>query len=206
MKHVTVLSFLLGSTLALPLGCESGRIKDPSEEDIVGSRRAGTATYDRLIQAATEELFATTAKKAVNAGDGPWRVAFAGVINKSAEDLGDMREAMNQSLETVVTNSELFVLVNQLFVRAALREIGVSRVDTLFLAKYRRQFVEQLEAEGQIPDYLIIATITTQTTDAAGVFTDTRDRVYNLSLDMVNAKSGVTVAKVMKKITKQYTK
>ncbi|MCZ6795765.1 MAG: hypothetical protein O7J95_19330, partial [Planctomycetota bacterium] len=90
------------------------------------------------------------------------------------------------------------------YVKAALREIQVTRVENLFLGKYRKRFLAELEAEGLVPHYLIMATITTQTTRAGGFFRDTKERVYSLSLDMVDAKSGRTVAKVMKKVTKEY--
>ena len=185
-------------------GCKTGRIKTSEDGNIVGTTRAGTATYDQLIQNATDKLLQQTATRAVNHSGGPMRVAFGGVINKSAEQLGDIREAINQSVETVVTNSQLYAVINQLFVKAALREIQVSGVDKLFLAKYRRQFLSVLEEEGQVPDYLIIATLTSSTTKALGYFRDRKERVYNMTLDMINAKSGITEAKVMEKVTKEY--
>lgn len=200
---------LLAGLLAfavLGAGCAQphGRIRADDESNLVGSTRAGTATYDLLIARATQELFDKTAIHSVNHADGPMLVAFGGVINKSSENLNDLKEAINQSLETVVTNAGLFTLINQMYVKAALREIQVTRVENLFLGKYRKRFLAELEAEGLVPHYLIMATITTQTTRASGFFRDTKERVYSLSLDMVDAKSGRTVAKVMKKVTKEY--
>ncbi len=182
-------------------GCAPrGRIKGPEEGRMVGSDRAGSETYEALIDDATRELFEQTTAVAVNNPGGAMKVAFAGVINQSAESLRDFHAAINQSVETIVFRSRLFNLINQLYVRTALDEINVSSPEKLFLATYRKQFLDQLAAEGQVPDFLVFATFTSQTTRAERL----KERVYNMSLDMVDARSGSTIAKVTKQVTKEY--
>jgi hypothetical protein len=177
---------LLGMLLALVVSaCKStpeGRIMGSEEEDYVGSKTAGAATYDRLIEEAVTKLL--DRRSASNQGDSI-RVAYMGVENASAEDLGDFREQIYELIDTSIETSERYRSISKRFVDAALRESGLRRED-LFLPKHRRTFTQTLEASGNPVEYILFSKLTSGTTAGDGV----KQRNYMLTLELVDVVTG----------------
>jgi hypothetical protein len=189
----------IGAALMLVAGCSSpqARVKNADEPQLVGADRAGSETYDRLVRDTTRQLLET--HSGAKSRETPMVVAFVGVESKGAEELRDFREAMFETIDTELINSARYTNVSRRFVDAALRETN-QPVDRLFLADGRDAFMSVLQREGVAPEYLLFAKVTTQST--TGV--DERERDYQLTLEMVDALSGVVEAKKTSRVSKNY--
>lgn len=192
---VVVLSIAMGAA-----GCSSpsGRIVEGDEPALVGSRKAGAAVYRPTMAKALGELLAQYASE--ERAQGKRVVAFVGVENKTRDEIRDIREALNQTVSTAVTESRVFTLINQRFVGAALREIGRSAED-LFLGKPREEFKTVLGKDGMTPDFLLFARLTSMTTSAE----DVKEVYYQLTLELVDSNTGETNASKSAEIRKEYT-
>ena len=190
---------LIGLGLGGACGGPSGRVKDPSEANIVGSRRAGAEVYRPTVKAALDSLLGQY-RGEVRA-QGKRTIAFIGVENKTREELRDILDAINQTVETTLTESGIFTVVGQEFVEAAIREIG-GRREQLFLAKGREDFKSVLGKQGIVPDYLLFAKLTSMTTEAEAE----REVFYQVTLDMLDANTGEKIASKVSESIKGYTK
>jgi hypothetical protein len=72
----------------------------------------------------------------------------------------------------------------------------------MFLPKTRTAFVSAIGELGAVPNYLLFAKVTTKTSQDSKL----KERVYQLTLEMVDAQSGEIVAKKTGDATKQYVK
>jgi hypothetical protein len=108
-----------------------------------------------------------------------------GVENKSAEDIGDFKEQIYQSIDGRILESKVFQSVNRRFVDAGLRDTRL-RPDQLLVPEHMRTFAGHMEQQGQPIDYLLYATITSGTTR------ENRDyqRDYVLTLELVEVGTG----------------
>lgn len=194
MAWIAALTLVIG-TAACKSG-PSGRIMDENEADYVGAKTAGGATYDRLIQEAVGKLL--NRRSASNQGD-PIRVAYMGVENKSAEDLGDFREQIYELIDTSIETSERYRSISRRYVEAGLRESGLSR-DDLFLPKHQRTFSSVMEAAGNPVEYILFSKLTSGTTEGRS----TRQRAYMLTLELVDIATG-DFDKESARIRKAYT-
>ena len=113
------------------------------------------------------------------------RICFVGVENKSAEDIGDFKEQIYQSIDSRILESSVFQSVNRRFVDAGLRDTRL-RPDQLLVPEHMRTFAGHMEQQGQPIDYLLYATITSGTTR------ENRDyqRDYVLTLERVEVGTG----------------
>ena len=180
------------------VSCESGRILQEDEEGIVGSRRAGITTYDRLVRDATSNLLAKQSARETT--EGKWTVVFLGLENASTEELRDFQAALYDNIEAVIHGEGTYTLVDRSFVEVAMREVGARNQDQLFLKRYKQAFLAELAEGGILPDYFLRARTTSKTSKAGS----TRDRTYQLTLKLINASSGETVAVEQATLRKRY--
>ncbi len=179
----------LAATLALAAalfaGCSSpkGRIMGDEEESIVGSSRAGSATYDRLIEQSVQKLLQR--QTATREGLTKARVAYLGVENKGMEELGDFREQIYELIDTSIETSGAYRSISRRFVDAGLRETRLDPSD-LFLPKHRKAFAAALEANGNPVEFLLFSKITTGSTRGDGA----SERNYLLTLELVDVETG----------------
>jgi hypothetical protein len=196
----TIFATALSSALLLPLVCaacgSTGRVKEEGEPQLVGDKRAGTVTYDQLVQDSTTKLVQQAGLSA--RAQGPYLVAFFGLETQGAEELRDQLPAIYEQIEEILVNSGPFTVLSRKAVDRARQEVGLRDFDDLFIAKNREAFNGVMGRDSQSPDVLVYGTTTTQTTEASGgVFTrDTRERRYMLSLEMIDAHTGTILAKV----------
>lgn len=175
-------------------GCRGKQIahvlKD-DDEDMVGSHAAGAETWKPLVEESVGKLLARNCSEihpASLSGDGELgkkRVCFMGVENKSAEEIGDSREQIYELIDSLISSSEQFQLINKRFVEAGLDECGL-RGDDLFVPAKRRMFMEAMENSGQPISYLLFAKITSLSTKSNG----DSQRDYQLVLELINTESG----------------
>jgi len=199
---------LLSAVVIAALGsCGStGRVRGEGEEQLVGDKRAGTLTYDELIQQSTNKLVAQAGMQA--RAQGPYRVAFFGLDTKGAEELKDQLPAIYEQIEEILVNSGPFTVLSRKAVDRARQEIGLRDFDDLFIQKNRDAFLGVMGRDSQAPDVLVYGTTTTQTTDSSGGWfsRDTKERRYSLSLEMIDAAKGTILSKVSGKQEIEYKK
>jgi len=191
-------------TIVILLGClafacnnPKGRVKSGDEGDLVGSKTAGAETYNALIEEATRKLLVAEAARFPE-GD-VRKIAFVGIENRGAEELGDIRESTNQIIETVIFQAKRYDMIGQRYVQHGLQTTGMVAED-LFLHNGREKFVSVLREEGQDPDYLLWAVYTTLST--AGEKEHQRD--YLLTLELTDARSGRLMQKETARVRKAY--
>ena len=167
-----ILLVLLSAAL---LGCSTpeGRIMGDEEEDYVGTKAAGGAIFDRLIEEAVGKLL--NRQSAAGSALGKISVAYLGVENKSIEELVD----------TSIETSGRYKSISRRFVKEALRESRLN-ADNLFIPKHRRKFIKTLEAQGNPVEFLLFSKLTSGTTRGDGV----TQRAYALTLELVNVETG----------------
>jgi hypothetical protein len=156
---------------------------EDSEQDYVGARTAGAATFDRLVAGCVEKLLQSV--PASTAGAGKLQVATVPVENASAEELVDWQEQIYELIATSISQSERFKTVNRRFVEQALRETRL-RVEQLFIPARRREFLAILETQNNPARFLIFPKLTSGSTAGDGV----NQRNYLLTLDMVDVETG----------------
>jgi len=162
----------------LAFGCNNpkGRVKSGDEGDLVGSKTAGAETYNALIEEATRKLLTA---EAARFPDGAVRkICFVGIENKSAEELGDIRDSTNEIIETVLFQAKRYDMIGQRYVTHVLQVTGM-RAEDVFLQEGLEKFVSVLRKEGQDPDYL-------------------------LTLELTDARSGRLMQKETAKVRKAY--
>lgn len=205
-------------TLSLPAGLlatggcagrQYAHLLTEDDVDMVGSHQAGAAVWNPLVDQAVAKLLgrceagmlptapygeASLASTRVPgelpipaepAIQGPAKVCFIGLENKSAEELVDFKEQLYQRIDSQVNGSANFRMISQRMVVAALQETGL-RPDSLFLESNRNLFAAALQRQGSPIDFLLYGTITSGTTDR----NDSTQRDYELTLEMVNLRSG----------------
>lgn len=193
-----MLTALLSLALVIAACAPSGRVKNDDEATIVGSRKAGIEVFDQLVQETSNKLLSRQASKSRE--EGKLVIAFVGIENKSAEEIADARESSYDMIQSILVNSDVFTLLSRRFVEATLRESGVNRPEALFTQNGVDRFVENLRAKGMAPDYLLWGNFTSSTSQAEGV----RERNYFLTLELVDAETGITESSESARIRKEY--
>ncbi len=194
-------SFLIQSAFApalaavlLATGCRGKQVAhvlQDDDQDMVGSHAAGAETWKPLIEQSVGKLLARQCSdiQSVSVGGdeipGKKRVCFMGVENKSAEELGDSREQIYDHIDSLISESEQFKLVNKRFVDAGLKECGL-RSDELFIPANQRMFAAAMEQVGEPIHYLLYAKITSLSTHSNG----DSQRDYQLVLELIDANTG----------------
>jgi len=194
-----VKKILVAAVMVSLCACRSprGRLMDDTEDDLVGARSAGAATFDRLIDRALTKLLTRNNGEIRTA---QVKVAFVGLENKSAEELGDWEAQIEQVIETIVENTNRYRLIARRFVEAGLRE-GRLRADDLYIPAKRRRFTQILEQNGNPVDFLLYAILTSGTTQGV----ELKQRDYILTMELINVETG-DIDKESTRIRKEYQK
>lgn len=183
-----------GLTALSSLGCrgtQQAHVLDQTDQDMVGSHTAGAETWEPLIQQTVGQLLERQQVVIVTSGDSAdplakKRICFAGVENKSAEEIGDFREQIYEKIDTCINESAEFEVITRRYVEAGLRQCSL-RPDDLFVPNNLRLFTATMEDAGQPFDYLLFAKITSGTTKS-----NAKDyqRDYLLTLELIHLESG----------------
>jgi len=160
------------------------------EDDLVGDKRAGAATYDRLMKQSVEKMLGWYVDEVLRGSistNPKMKVAFAGFQNKGAEELGEWRDDLTIKINTMISESNAFTSISPRYVAEALRATNLS-VDNLFLPPKRREFLAALERSDNPAQALVFATLTRGTTGQDNL----AQANYRLTLEMVDSETGVS--------------
>jgi hypothetical protein len=113
------------------------------------------------------------------------RICFVGVENKSAEEIGDFKDQIYQSIETKIVESNVFQPISRRYVDAGLMETRL-RPDQLMVPQNMREFAMYMEQQGQPFDCMLYATITSGTTRENQNY----QRDYLLTLELIDVRTG----------------
>jgi len=176
-------------------GKQYARVIEPGEQEMVGSHAAGQETFRPLVDEAVVKLLArhdapASAMQQVSAGPEllpppRLRVCFVGVENKTAEEIGDFKEQIYESIDSRLLECGTCAPISRRFVEAGLRETRL-RPDQLFIPENMRLFAGIMEQQGQPFDYLLFAKLTSGTTRENKDY----QRDYMLTLELIDIRSG----------------
>jgi Peptidoglycan-synthase activator LpoB len=193
--RVVASALVLACVAAGCRGTQYARVIQPGQKEMVGSHQAGQETYRPLVDEAVIKLLgrheATTAvHRQVSAGPEllpppKMRVCFVGVENKTAEEIGDFKEQIYESIDSRLLECGTCAPISRRFVEAGLRETRL-RPDQLFVPENMRMFVGMMEQQGQPFDYLLFAKLTSGTTRENKDY----QRDYMLTLELINVQTG----------------
>lgn len=178
-------------TMAGCRGKQYAHVLAPNDRDMVGSHTAGAETWEPLIQQSVSQLLGRQHVVMVTSADAssPFakkRICFAGVENKSAEEIGDAREQIYQKIDTCITDSDEFEVITRRYVEAGLRQCGL-RPDDLFVPSNARMFTAAMEKMEQPFDYMLYCTISSLSTNSNG---KDSQRDYMMTLELINVETG----------------
>ena len=86
----------------------------------------------------------------------PKRICFLCVENRSAEEIGDFRDQLYQTIDIKILESGAFQPISKRFLDAGLAQMRL-RPDELLLPQNMRMFAAVMEQQGQPFDYLLYA-------------------------------------------------
>src|SRR3954454_11453168 len=184
----------LGSMLPGCRGTQFARVVKPGEKEMVGSHQAGQETFRPLVDEAVTKLVARHPQPPMmqQVGYGPeplptpkMRVCFVGVENKTAEEIGDFKEQIFESIDTRLLECGTCAPISRRYVEAGLRELRLVP-PPLFVPDNLHMFAGLMAQQGQPFEYLLFAKLTSGTTR------ENRDyqRDYELTLELVDIRSG----------------
>jgi hypothetical protein len=200
MKRFAIVA-LAASFLAAGCAGPSARVKSGDEGDLVDVRRGCTETYKELIRKGVLEILTAHRSKLGGAAEKPV-VAFVGVDNKSSEELGEFRAAMDNEIETALVESDLYSMVSMEAVKAAKSEANIGNISQLTVGRTREAFMAVLNKDGHPPQYILFGQVTTMTSSG----NEARERTYQLKLQMMDSSSGIIQSQKMVEMRKEYTK
>jgi hypothetical protein len=182
-------------------GCAgpSARVKGDDEGTLVDVKRGGTETYKALIRKGVEDVLEEHRLLLAGAAEKPL-VAFVGVDNKSSEELGEFRAAMNNEITTALVNTRYYTMLSMRAVDAAKRESGIRSIDDLATSRPREAFMAVLNRDGKPPQYLFAGEVTTMTSRGSRE----KERTYQLTLQMWDSSSGVVQTQKLVEVRKAY--
>jgi hypothetical protein len=198
---------LFGLGTCIQFGCRSNQtaqVVKPGDKTMVGSHTAGSETWGPLVDGAVSNLLARhcggvqPASYTQGAPNGPMKVCFLGVENKSQEELGDFRETLYEQIDQKILNSGNFQSISKRFVDAGLKAANL-RPDEVFIPQNMRILTERMEQMQQPFDFVLIAKVTSGTTRSNANY----QREYLLTLEMLNIHNG-SYAKESATIVKKY--
>ncbi len=197
--YFVILSTLVASSCS---GCrlQEGKIVASDTPNRVGSHKAGSEVYEPVAEAAFAGLIAELNQTTSGIEDGASfdvkdkknkecvKVCFAGVENSGGEDMGDLRENLNETIRSLISQSDRFEIVDERMMAALLRKSGM-RLDDLLVNDNLTVFLENAGKETEWIDYILFAKVTTATTR------DNRDSEvhYSLNMDLVDVHTGESI-------------
>jgi peptidoglycan-synthase activator LpoB len=196
MVRLNLLVAIIPALALMALGCRGtqyARVIKPGEKEMIGSHQAGQETFRPLVEEAVTKLVAKHAiPPYMQVSAGPellpppkMRVCFVGVENKTAEEIGDFKEQIFETIDSRLLECGTCTPVSRRYVEAGLRELRL-RPDQLFVPDNLHMFAGLMAQQGQPFDYLLFAKLTSGTTR------ENRDyqRDYELTLELVDIRSG----------------
>jgi hypothetical protein len=195
MPRVLVVALVAVLGLAGCRGTQYARVIQPGQKEMVGSHQAGQETYRPLVDEAVIKLLGRHDPQThvhMQVSTGPellpppkMRVCFVGVENKTAEEIGDFKEQIYESIDSRLLECGTCAPISRRFVEAGLRETRL-RPDQLFIPENMRSFIGIMEQQGQPFDYLLFAKLTSGTTRENKDY----QRDYMLTLELINVQTG----------------
>lgn len=200
---------LAASGLAALAGCKGSqyaRVIQPGQKQMVGSHAAGNETFDPLIDEAVCKLLARHEPEShvqvSTMGEAlpppKMHICFVGVENKTAEEIGDFKEQIYESIDSKLLESSTFLPISRRYVEAGLTQVRM-RPDQLFLPENQRMFAAIMEQQEQPFDYLLFAKLTSGTTRENKDY----QRDYVLTLELIDIHTG-NADKQSAKLSKGY--
>ena len=126
-RNFLFLLVLSSSVMLYSSGCglQKGKIVSSDAPNRIGSHKAGSEVYEPVAEAAFAGLIAELDQVSSTVEDDAQfevggeknkkrlKVCFAGVENSGGEDMGDLRENLNETIRSLISQSERFEIVDE---------------------------------------------------------------------------------------------
>ncbi len=184
--------FTTGLAVALVFaGCRNHQyahvLKD-DQRDMVGSHEAGAETFNVLVDQSVAQLLTRQSVDGVDPATGQVytrRICFAGIENRSSEDIGDFKDQLFEQIDSAISSSGSFQTISPRYVEQGLRQLRLVPED-LMIPAHLNNFQAVMEQNHQPMDYLLFARLTSGTTENNASY----QRDYLLTLELVNVNDG----------------
>lgn len=177
--------------LAAFAGCQNHRyahVLKNDQADMVGSHEAGAETFNVLVSDSVAKLLSRQTGELADPLTGEplrKRICFAGVENRSSEDIGDFKDQLAEQIDSAVSSSGAFQTISPRFVESGLRQLRIYPAD-LMVPDHRMAFQAVMAQQDQPFDYLLFARLTSGTTQNNASY----QRDYQLTLELVDVQTG----------------
>ncbi len=189
-RSLAIVLAMLAGAVALN-GCRNHQyahvLKD-NQRDMVGSHDAGAETFNALVDESVAKLLARQSVEGFDPATGqPYsrRICFAGIENRSSEDIGDFKDQLFEQIDSAVSSSGAFQTVSPRYVEQGLRQLRLVPED-LMIPSHRDSFLDVMQQNQQPMEYLLFARLTSGTTENNASY----QRDYLLTLELVNVNDG----------------
>ena len=193
------LAFPLLAALApafLAAGCstQSGRIMDNDEPVGVDVKRASVDVLDGMMKEGVPKILARVQDRMAGAGGTErHRLIFAGIQNNSDERLGEKKDYVYDTVDTLLGQAGNFDMVSRTFVENVMDQMKEQpKAELLIDPQMRRRVIERFEqTEGR--DYIRYILWGKFNNAASDTGRGTSEKKYVLVLEMVDVKTGLEV-------------
>ncbi|MDR2346148.1 MAG: penicillin-binding protein activator LpoB [Planctomycetaceae bacterium] len=175
-------------------GClgTKARVMKRGEQNMIGSNKAGSEVYNPIVHSTVDKLIGKLATNISLAGYNSANpqlprqinVYFAGIDNRSMEELGDFKDHLRISINEKITKSDQISIVSERAVDSVLRSLNL-RADDLFAEHNMGNFISAMGKNGTMIDYVLFAEITSGTTES----NKDMQREYKLTLRLVDTRT-----------------
>ena len=171
-------------------GYQYARVLKDNDQDMVGSHKAGSETYQRLIDESVAKLLGRACEPVDIQPAGMVigerkKICFIGVENCTAEEIGDFKEQIYELIDSAINESHQYHEISRRYVDAGLKQLRL-RPEELLVKENQKNFQAVMEEMNQPFDYLLFAKLTSGTTQQNGDY----QRDYLLTLELVNIHNG----------------
>ncbi len=196
------ISFLAASLLSggLLAACQArtGRVMDPDEPVGVDVRRASVDVLDGMMKEGVPLILASAKERIAGSGstERP-RLIFAGVQNNSDERLGEKKDYIYDTVDTLVGQDGTFDMVSRTFVENVMDQMKEApKAELLIDPEIRRKVVQRFEQiEGR--DYIRYILWGKFNNAASDTGSGTSEKKYVLVLELVDVKTGLQTKKMV---------
>lgn len=185
---------LLAALLLASCAGRTGRVMDEGEPAGVDVRQASYDVLDGMMKEGVPKILGRVQDRMAGSGSTERaRLIFAGVQNNSDERLGEKKDYVYDTVDTLVGQVGTFDMVSRTFVENVMDQMGEQpRAELLIDPAVRRKVVQRFEqTEGRdYIGYILWGKFNNATADTGR---DRKEKKYVLVLELVDVRTGLQV-------------
>lgn len=187
---------LLAALLLASCSARTGRVMDEGEPVGVDVRAASVDVLDGMMKEGVPLILGSARERIAGSGSAErHRLIFAGIQNNSDERLGEKKDYVYDTVDTLVGQDGTFDMVSRTFVENVMDQMKEQpKAELLIDPEIRRRVIERFEqTEGR--DYIRYILWGKFNNAASDTGSGTSEKKYVLVLELVDVKTGLQVKK-----------